>query len=549
MPKIFTKTTKVVPLTKSLKTTNPQLDIPFEKQRDEFLPAAKQMAIAAFAIMGKDVDLDYGQRIVSEYERMYSPLADNEDPKSQIIRFYHVLSHPLVQMLSDEALDLLMAVHRGEKSLDGVVLTLEQNPHLAHEIRNKLRHDAVQDNGTGWQARVIKELKNGEISFADLLQRDDLPEHFQKAGFTPNPQMRKFIKIAAKQFYPNGKEKFALFGDKGSEFVSAVYSYYLESSQGKDLTKPNLAEQIEIILFLRGTIPFKDVDEFNKMPDEFLSSLTKAEKDELLAIIVQDPNFVKECNKYNITKPDYVKYWIHKRTNEACRGANLDVANFAKGPDDLYHGDNSVRSEFANLGLHIMELPAVDRIKQITIMIGEHCAKQIGKVGFSVIEKARNGTIYHGFDSEFDHLRVMQNGELRDFHEKYMQNCEVTLAMHRANLIQAAVEVAFGDNKTFKVEKLNSKSLEKIADNIIGVFVKLETEQKPDQSSGELKNLLKKTKLGIQEKKSNNIHAAIKWYNNYHEKPRTSVRKKAWMRVSDIKKMFRAFETSGSSRG
>ncbi len=452
---------------------NPSDSRPYEKQRNDFIGAAKLLAKAAFTALG--ISEEEAQRIIDTYEKMYSDLAKLDDPSSDIIRYYHVLSHPLVQMLSFAAGKVLLQIQEklksGNVTKDNIaqayelaITELAKNPDIALEVRNKLRHDVIQINGTDPQKDAIDRLKRlsghtQKWTLEDLVEgRGEFSDSLKELGFgSQSTAMRAAIELAAKQFFPDpdgngGYNKTKTFEGQNSgvaEFVSAVYCFYMESNYGEK-TLP-LDEAVQMNIFLAGTIPFQKADHFNNFPENTLKALTSEQKQELLAILSKDSNFQKECIERRVEDHEQMEYWLSKKASEACLGANDDVINFAKDPVSLYYGDLSYRSEIImnfphRKGKDAVYVPDIkdpqERAVEIIGMIREH-----QKSGY-VRTNAENEVIYHSFRSKWEHLNVLnddlvKDDLVKDLHGRYKKNSETVIKIHQVNLLQAALEFIF----------------------------------------------------------------------------------------------------------
>lgn len=528
----------------------------YEDQRDEYLPAARILAEAAFYLQyindwklknpGNEPDesvadnaTSYAEDVINKYDSSYSRWefgrhGQNRRPSQRAIlsskaildhgnelRFYHVLSHPLVQMLSKKAGEILLQLHeamktKGKKEFDEetfkqTLSLLEKSPQIANEVRNKLRHDTVQNPGTGWQTEATATVKE-KYNLGQLIDGTDFPNALAYAGFG-KPEMKPFIELAARQFFPDGKggydktRSFEGFKKGALEFISTVYCYYTESNYRKEHngSEITIAEQIEQNIFLLGTIPFEKQDVFNEMMTSQLSALNTAEKAALEATFTKE--FIAECDTYKVQPSDRVEYFLATKISAACRGANLDVINFGhKDPAMSYNGDNSFHSETAKKFTHFIKMAPEDRAKLALKMIDDHrppvpampiaktaalSGSVAGKVPSSDVATAftkaidggfvhknakpadgTEGTIYHHFDcKKWPHLNVLSRQKVAELHDTYARNSEIVTRMHQADLVHATFQFLNPDKNGMapdfaKIDNNTLKSLSQQAEII-----------------------------------------------------------------------------------
>ncbi|MFT6106783.1 MAG: hypothetical protein ACJA0S_001139 [Rickettsiales bacterium] len=465
------------------KTTNPLDDRRYEIQRMDFKEAGILLAKAAFSEMSNSNEQNGGE-IVDEYMKMYdSPSRD-----------YHGPAHVLAQITSEESLELLfeidLALKKGGSELAFTVAKngMKSNPSIDNDIRNCIRHDIVQSyENEGWQNEIFTLLndgdENGKWTLHDLMNgkmqgngKSGHPPCLVDAGFElGNAEKKAFISLAAKLFFSDEKSAAELNSkpNRGaSEFFSAVKAFSCELEHN---AKASFADQLGMILTLEGTIPFGEKDHFREIANKH-SLLSDFQRDRLKNDLSSDKEFQKYCVQTGIQDDKQIEYFFAKTASESCRIANRDVRNFGDEDElNLFYGDLSVNAEFsgvANSGILAIE-NTEERAKKIIGMIGSH-QENIG--GFSIMNIAQKGLIYHAFSSEeFPHLNGDDIGKERinDLHNQYKINAKKVVQMHQANLLDTAIQNLFGEEYVLDIETIDSKSLDSIATETTRVFSKI----------------------------------------------------------------------------
>ncbi len=453
------------------------------EERVKRLDNGVRMALYAFyqdRIESGDTPADaqkYAKKVVKEYIKQY---AEKE-------RIHHNLEHP-VSISSEEVKDQIKTLPSksivtngginfdridsydmtNDISLFNTTLTSDN----CREIRWQWGHDSIY-NLSDVQNEYLNPLtgKNAK-SLGDILKEageidseSSVPKFFSDLNNIDDPNNSELSpRLIASIFFPSGlglikakessellqrgrsfllvkpQKKFEGFNNGANEFASTIINCAMQKRALKEGGTIRLSEQLGMIAFIAGTVPFQGKDHFNNIQSAMQRVIdSKPDLQEKLKSELSGSTIEAEFKKLK-EKPEgttVIDYFIDKTIKLACQGANRDTGNFAdKDPRILYCGDNNVGAEFAKT-VSILEINNLtERAVEIIKNIDAH------KDGGFIY--AKQGLLYHDFESEFEVLSVKEADKL---HEQYFINAEVVTRMHQADLVQTAAQHLYPDTK------------------------------------------------------------------------------------------------------
>lgn len=439
----------------------------YEVQREKYLPAAKDLFVFSIALMMGDFEkenIESAKAILSDYEKMYESGANNQ--RGGVTRFYHVLTHAALQIMSPQIVDIILRVQKLKDSgkeedrvlADEIIKDLiNNNPQISRRVHHAFIHDLVQPCGPGWQKDAIKILKSekSNLKLKHIVNANQAiceSEQFKELGLG-NSKTKAFVNLAAKIFFPGNagdydKEKSFSTDPKNknnkgaAEFLSVIYAYNKETELGREIS---LAQQIRMCVSLAATIPFEPnktffEDGYAKVKD-LINRLSGDDKTKILQELEREGLF--SGRRYLDTQEKKLNYFTAKMFSEACEMANMDVENFAaKDVLQVYWGSNSVFTEMLGFPNSLSEMPAEQRI-MATIMAVKDKRVGIGgrPDGFS-LSCVRGGVIFHDFRCEFSELNFPRQHEesIVSMHQRAKSNFDKSIKLHDFDLIDAVFE-------------------------------------------------------------------------------------------------------------
>lgn len=437
-----------------LQTTDPNDSRPYEKQREDFLPAAELLFTAAHLRgiftdwrkqnIGRQADMESLFEAAQAVSGMYEELYGSPD------RLYHTLQHPRVQLLNEDELKMLEALHQADKpptdqSYRTTVtkLAFDMTEEEAERLRNLDRHDCLYcfDVSESEQHQWLAPLRGKRATVENILKGkvDTQPLRFDEP-MIPGVSVGMLMAVLAFPGEQGGYDKKknftdALFGL--NEWASAVYAVQEENAIRAERGLPSLTtkEKLGICVTLAATYPFQSKDHLDQMA-EHLYVFMKAPRRKALRVAL------------GVSDDGELRQLVDSVVSTAGHFANQDVQNFGAADVPAFYAAN--RTAIAEI-VHV-DASGSDPVQEFILSyltLNAHANEPLrkalnpqadGKDGF--IRTAGNGDhIYHSFGATLSGNNEYQIPLLNKGHQQYQDNAEAAIKLHQRDMTFAALEM------------------------------------------------------------------------------------------------------------